>query len=146
MGVSAPLSWNVYMSFGMGNLLENIIKIYHPVLSRISPFFKNLTETNLKRSSAEWEEIRDISGLRREQDYDCCHRLAGLRQIRQRMPDEFKKSIPVTKELLLVLLSFVQCLEKLERRVSTLQTLRSVKKEEEEMLQVPEQKSPCSLW
>ena len=31
-------------------------------------------------------------------------------------------------------------------RETTLQTPRSVKKEGEEVLQVPEQRFPCSLW
>ncbi|GAB0192444.1 hypothetical protein GRJ2_001709700 [Grus japonensis] len=36
--------------------------------------------------------------------------------------------------------------EKSEKMQETLQTPRSVQKEGEEVLQAPEQRSPCSLW
>lgn len=103
-----PHELDAYLTFAMGNLLEQIIKIYYPVLSKISPSLKILIETNLKRSSTECEQVTDISGLRR--DHDCCHGLAHLRQIRQKIPDEFQNCIPITKEFLLVLLSSVQYL------------------------------------
>lgn len=98
-----PHELDAYLTFAMGNLLEQIIKIYYPVLSKISPSLKILIETNLKRSSTECEQVTDTSGLRR--DHDCCHGLAHLRQIRQKIPDEFQNCIPITKEFLLMLLS-----------------------------------------
>lgn len=71
---------DIYLTLEMGNFLEQIIKIYHPVLSRIFPFEKN---PHRKKSQKVCEQITDISGLRRVRD--CCHSFAHLRQVRQKI-------------------------------------------------------------
>lgn len=106
MEACAPMSWMSVCPLGWEICWNKSSRFTIPCFPEFFPFFKILIETYLKRSSTECEQVTDISGLRG--DRDCCHGLAHLRQIRQKMPNEFQKSIPVTKELLLVLLSSVQ--------------------------------------
>lgn len=96
---------DIYLTLEMGNLLEQIIKVYHSVLSIIFPLKKN---PHRNKSQKVCEQVTDVSGLGRV--HDCCHRLAHLRQIRQKILEGFQKCIPLTKELLLVLLSSWACL------------------------------------